>query len=274
MAAPFQAMGGTIPRSNHVVVIVEENHGYSSVVGNSSMPYLNSLIKKGGLATNYYANTHPSIGNYFEMTAGQMVTNNDSYTGTVSVNNLVRQMITSGHTWKAYLESLPAKGYTGGNHGAFLARHAPLTYFEDVRNSGSERLNLVSFPQLKTDLANNALPNFSFVAPNIYNDGHNGSLNTADSWLKANVPAILADAGFKQDGILIIVFDEASDSDRAHGGGHVAAVVVGPKVKPGTRSTQFHQHQSLLKTVEMALGLPVIGDAANKSTISMKDLFY
>ncbi|HEY3927698.1 MAG TPA: hypothetical protein VGL89_04950, partial [Candidatus Koribacter sp.] len=79
-----------VPTSSHVVVVMEENHSYSSVIGSSSMPYLNSLAKDYALATNYYANTHPSIGNYFELTTGQMITNNDSYTGTVTADNIVR----------------------------------------------------------------------------------------------------------------------------------------------------------------------------------------
>src|SRR4051812_8078659 len=168
------------------------------------MPYLNSLAKQYGLAVSYYSNTHPSIGNYFEMTTGSLVTNNDSFTGTFSGNNIVRQMITKGRTWKAYLESLPYTGYTGGNAGPYLQRHAPMTFFTDVRNSGSEKLNLVPFTQWKTDLANDGLPNFSFIVPNINNDGHNGSLSTADAWLKNVVPGILANPGFQQDGILII----------------------------------------------------------------------
>ena len=53
---------------------MEENHSYSSVIGNAAMPYLNRLASQYGLATQYYANTHPSIGNYFMLTTGQMVT--------------------------------------------------------------------------------------------------------------------------------------------------------------------------------------------------------
>jgi len=49
----------TIPVSGHVFVVMEENHSYSQVIGNSAMPYLNSLASKYGLATQYYANTHP-----------------------------------------------------------------------------------------------------------------------------------------------------------------------------------------------------------------------
>src|SRR5437016_10027861 len=64
-----------------VVLVVEENHGYSTVIGSSAMPYLNSLAQQYGLATQYFANAHPSIGNYFEMTAGQIITNDDGFNG-------------------------------------------------------------------------------------------------------------------------------------------------------------------------------------------------
>src|SRR5881227_1659189 len=78
-----------VPASSHVFVVMEENHSYSSVIGNSSMPYLNSLASKYGLATQYYANTHPSIGNYFMLTAGQIITNNDSLCSTLTQDNIV-----------------------------------------------------------------------------------------------------------------------------------------------------------------------------------------
>src|SRR5256885_15991078 len=62
----------------HVVLIVEENQSYSNVIGNASAPYLNSLASQYGLATEYYANTHPSIGNYFMLTTGKIETNDDT----------------------------------------------------------------------------------------------------------------------------------------------------------------------------------------------------
>src|SRR3954471_5200646 len=85
-----------IPASRHVVMVVEENHSYSSVIGSSSMPYLNSLAKKYALATNYYANTHPSIGNYLMLTTGKIISNNDGYSGTVPYDNIVRRIMTAG----------------------------------------------------------------------------------------------------------------------------------------------------------------------------------
>src|SRR5689334_16552221 len=53
-----------------VILVVEENHGFSTVIGNSAMPYLNSLAQQDALGAQYFANTHPSMNNYFEMTAG------------------------------------------------------------------------------------------------------------------------------------------------------------------------------------------------------------
>src|SRR5579863_3427499 len=65
------ALDSGIPEFEHVFVVVEENENYDDVVGNTQdMPYLNSLIREYGLATNYFANTHPSVNDYFILTAG------------------------------------------------------------------------------------------------------------------------------------------------------------------------------------------------------------
>jgi hypothetical protein len=261
-----------VPQSNHVVLVMEENHSYSSVIGSSSMPYLNSLADQYGLATNYYANVHPSIGNYFYVTTGQDVTNSDGYSGTVAVDNLAREMMLAGKTWKSYAESLPSVGYTGGDVSPYLQHHNPFAYFTDVVNSGTERLNLVPFTQLPIDLASGTLPQFSFIAPNELDDAHSGTLAQADAWLKTNIAPILASPGFQQDGLMIILFDESVSTDTANGGGHVAMVMIGPKVKPGYRSTTFYQHQSIARLIEEALGLPNLYAGA-VSAPSMAEFF-
>jgi len=91
-----------------VILVVEENYGFSTVINptNPPMPYLNSLAQRYALATQYFANTHPSIGNYFELTTGQIITNDDSYSNTVSVDNIVRHLVKAGKTWKEYSESM------------------------------------------------------------------------------------------------------------------------------------------------------------------------
>jgi acid phosphatase len=255
-----------VPASHHVVIVLEENHGYSSVIGSSSMPYLNSLAAQYGLATRYYANTHPSIGNYFMLTAGQLVTNNDALNSTVNADNIVRHLLTAGKTWKSYAESLPSVGYTGGDVYPYVRHHNPLSYFSDVANSSVQKLNLVPFSSFSSDLANNALPNYSFVVPNVNHDAHDcpvgpagctdaQKLATADAWLKDHIAPLLSNPAFQKDGILFIVFDESSTADTAHGGGHVAAVVIGPKVKVRFKSTAFYQHQNMLRTILDSLGV-------------------
>ena len=262
---------GAIPSSSHVFVVVEENHSYSSVIGNSSMPYLNSLASKYGLATQYYANTHPSIGNYFMLTAGQIITNSDGLCITVTQDNVVRHLLTAGKTWRDYAESLPYAGYTGCDVYPYVKHHNPLAYFSDVANS-SEKYNLVPFSKFASDLTNQTLPQFSFIVPNMLHDAHDGSLSTADSWLKTNIAPLIASSTFQKDGILIIVFDESSGSDTQHGGGHVAAIVVGPKVRMGYKSTALYQHQNNLKTLMKALGLTSFPGAAGSAS-AMTDMF-
>lgn len=114
------SLAQSVPQFGHVFVLLEENHSYSSVIGSSSMPYLNSLANQYGVATQYYANTHPSIGNYFMLTAGQIITNDDSYMGTLTSDNIVRHLMTAGKTWKSYAESLPSVGYIGGDTGTYV----------------------------------------------------------------------------------------------------------------------------------------------------------
>jgi phosphatidylinositol-3-phosphatase len=256
----------TVPSSTYVFLLVEENHSYSSVIGSSSMPYLNGLASKYGLATQYYANTHPSIGNYFMATAGAVITNNDSFCSTITNDNVVRHLLNAGKTWKSYAESLPSVGYTGCGSGLYVKRHNPFAYFSDVANS-SEKNNLVPFTQFSKDRINGNLPNFSFIVPNLNDDAHNGTLTQADSWLKTNIAPLLASSMFKAggSGLLIIIFDESVDSDKAHGGGHVAAVVIGPKVKPGSRTATLYQHQNTLKTLMEGLGVKTYPGAAGSA---------
>src|SRR2546422_5504347 len=200
----------------HVFIVTEENHDYGSVIGSSAMPYLNSLAHQDGLATQYYANTHPSIGNYFMLATGQIITNNDSYSSVVTVDNIVRELRAAGKTWKSYAEDLPSVGYTGPDVGNYARKHNVFALLSDVVNDATQVTNLVPFTQFATDLANGTLPTFSNIVPNLCNDAHDCSLSTADTWLKNHIDPLIKSATFQQDGLLIIVFDE-SGSDNTNG---------------------------------------------------------
>ena len=256
------------PRFEHVFVLVEENKNYASVMGNQAMPY---LTEQYGLATRYYANTHPSIGNYFMLTVGDTITNNDEFSGVVTENNIVRELVAAGKTWKSYAEDLPSIGYTGDGPKLYARRHNPLSYLSDVVNDSVQRQRLVPFSQLATDVADHTLPNYGFIVPNLCHDAHSCSLDSADQWLRTHVPPLIASPQFEKDGLLIIVFDE-SDDDTTGGGGRIVWVGVSPKAKRGYRSATRYQHESTLRLAAEALGLTKF-PAAAATAPSMAEFF-
>lgn len=256
--------GGTPPpAAAHVILVVEENHSYSQVIGNSAMPYLNGLASQYGLATQYFADTHPSIGNYLMLTTGQMETTDDAFSGTISDDNIVRELVKANKTWHSYAENLPNVGYVGGDVYPYLRHHNPMTYLSDVIGT-SQASNIVPFSQFASDVSAGSLPDFSFVIPNALDDAHDGTLAQADQWLQTNIDPLIKSSSFLQGGVLIIVFDESVPSDTTHGGGHVSMVMVGPKVKKAFQSTTLYQHQSTLRLALSTLGVNSFpGAAAN-----------
>lgn len=259
---------GTVPQLSHVVVVMEENTSYSQVIGTGTMPYLESLAAKYGLATQYYGDVHPSIGNYMMLTTGTLATTDDAFMGTISADNLARQFATDAKTWKVYAEDLPSVGYLGSDTGFYLKHHNPFSYFTDVTTNPAEAANIVPFTQFATDLGGNALPNFSFVVPNSRNDAHDcpggapscsdaARLDPADRWLQQNIAPLIASSSM-QSTLLVIVFDESALSDSTHGGGHIATILISPMAKQGYQGVGTYQHQSLLRTIGEALRLSAI----------------
>lgn len=233
------------------------------------MPYFNSLASQYGLATQFYANAHPSIGNYFMLTTGQIETTNDAFTGTITDDNIVRELVKAGKSWHFYAESLPSIGYTGGDSYPYLKHHNPFAYFSDVVNDSTQAANLVPFSQFATDLASGSLPNFSFIVPNVLDDAHDAPLSAADLWLQQNIQPLIASSLFQNDGLLIITFDESEESDTAHSGGHVATLIISSKANQKFQSQTLFQHQSTLRLIMEALGMqPNLGNAATASDMN------
>lgn len=193
-----------VPASRHVVLVMEENQSYSTVVGNTTdWPSLNSLIANGALPTNYYANTHPSIGNYFMLTTGQILTNNDSSTTVWNVDSIARRMLSAGVSFRIYAEGI-TRGYVGGNTGLYVIRHNPFALLSDIADD-STVANAVMWPftQFATDLANGALPEFSYIVPDVDDDAHSASAKQADSWLQTKVVAPLSNDSAFQPGATV-----------------------------------------------------------------------
>jgi len=277
-----------VPRSKHVYIVAEENRSYEHIVGSASMPYLNSLINKGGLATQFYSNQHGSLENYLIVTSGQYLTHNNDTLAVFNVDNIERHLLTNGMTFKSYAQTLPFAGYTGLYSGAYMKRHAPLPYYTDMANSSLIK-NHVSTTELAKDIANGTLPNFAFITPDGNNDMHNCGTNlgaclwTADQFLKNTIGPLLASAPFQPggDGVLIIWADEAdlSTDNRCSAtvltgcGGHIVVAMIGPQVKAGYKSTTNYHHQSVLRTILEAMGTTANFPAAANTAPDMREFF-
>ena len=254
------------PSFSHVFLVVEENHSFSDVVGNSKeMPYLNHLIRKYAVATQYFANTHPSLPDYLWLTTG----GTDGFTRdvcgdgfTVAADNIVRELAGAGVSWKAYEDGLPSIGYPGCGTGEYVEKHDPFAYFSDVQNNSVQLDKIVPFTEFATDLAGGTLPRFSFITPNLLHDAHDGTLAQADAWLESNFKKLLKSEMFEPGGggLLIIVFDEGTDN--SHGGGQVPWIAIGPQVKRRYQSVTLYQHPSTLRLILKGLGVSTLPGAA------------
>jgi hypothetical protein len=275
----------TVPQVQHVAIVLLENANYGDVIGQPNMPYLASLLPTGSLAARYYANSHPSITNYFTVTTGQPITNDDSFSDAVTTDNVVRELMASKKSWKVYAESLPSQGYLGGDQRLYLRHHNPFSYFSDVQQSSVQAANIVPFTQLPSDIAANGLPNYALIVPNAVDDAHdcpNGGntscslgsrLQRADMWLQNNIAPLLADPNFQKSGLLVIAFDESAD-DITNGGGHVVAVMFGTHVKANyIGNTVSYDHRSLLSLSLKALAVPNIPNGADAAP-QMTEFFH
>lgn len=268
--------GGIAPPRDiqHVAIVAMENQSFEDVMAGGAMPYFQQLAAQGSLAENFYANLHPSIGNYFIITAGNLISRQSDFGGTYSGDTVVRRLVSSGKSWKAYLQSVPSQGYTGTDVYPYVKRHNPFAYYTDVRDT-AQRNNLVPLSQLSADIGSNALPRYMFIVPDQRNNGHDCptgdplacpnsvKLASADNFLKAHIAPLLANPSFAQNGLLILWWDEGAASDTRNGGGRIAVVLAGPRVKNGFRSDTRYMQESILRLSMQTLGLEGMGTGAN-----------
>jgi acid phosphatase len=267
---PLQSSGATQSlHLDHVFVIMDENKSYSQIVGSPDAPYINGLIKRYALATNYSALFHPSLPNYIALTSGsnQGITDDRGAAGNqVAATNIADRIEAAGKTWKEYAESVPSPGYAQDS-GEYAVRHDPFVYYKDIAgNAQRSRTHVVPFTQLATDLLSaDTTPNFAFITPNLVNDMHDGPVSAGDKWLAREVPLILESKAFQTTrSVLVVTWDEGTIFDN-----RVATILVGSSVKTGYRSGTHYDHYALLHTIEAAWGLaPLTSNDANAPVMS------
>lgn len=244
----------------HVVWIVLENQGYS-VVGSPSAPYLNSLARVCGLATQDYAVSHPSLPNYVALTSGstQGITDDgEPSQHSLSVPSIFSQL---GTNWKALVESMPSS-CDHVTSGQYAARHNPAVYYQSLaRTCARDDVRLT----LPLDLSKK----FTFIVPNVCDDMHSCSVATGDKWLSRFVPAIIVSPQYQAGSlVLFITFDE----NNLQSSNKVPTLVIAPSVPRGLRVARRFTHYSLLGTAESLLNLPLLGGA--RTATSMVTSFH
>jgi phosphatidylinositol-3-phosphatase len=252
-----------VPAFDHVVVIVFENKETASVLGNRAAPTFNSYGRRYATLTRYYGVTHPSLPNYLALVSGstQGITT-DCTDCVVDTQSLADTIQASGRTWKTYAEGLPAPGFLGASRSRYAKKHNPFAYFRDIADDPARRARLVPLTRLAPDLRAGALPSFSLVVPDLCHSMHDCSVSVGDAWLRSQVGKFLK----LPKTVVFVVFDEGST--RTRGGGHTAALALGTAVRPGSRYTGLTSHYGILRTVEQAWGLPLLGHSAHVAPVT------
>ena len=174
-----------------------ENRSYDDIIGNGDAPYLNQLAATYGLATNYYAITHPSEPNYIAATSGDTQGIHDDEFHDVNAQNLFSELFAAGLPWRAYEQGYPGGCYTGefangqtdgpGSVGTYSRKHDPAVMYTSISGDPSQCSNIQ--PLSAFDPGSAA---FTFITPNQQNDMHDGSVQQGDEFLRSFVPQIVS----------------------------------------------------------------------------------
>ncbi len=229
-----------LPRPDHVLVVIEENSGYSQILNmQHANSYINGLARRGMLLTQSYGVTHPSQPNYLALFSGSTQEVSSNACGySFDSDNLATALLSKGLSFASYSESLPAVGDLSCTSGAYQRKHNPLSNWQGTRLPAEMNLRLEDMPQ---DFSK--LPTVAFLIPNQNNDMHDGSFESADAWLQTHV-APYVEWAYKHNSLLILTWDE----DNGREGNHVVTLLLGPMVKHGTNDQRV-DHYNVLRTL-------------------------
>lgn len=228
-----------------------ENHSYDRAMTGS---YTASLAKKYSVATQYHAVGSPSLPNYLALTSGNTYGIADDGYYRLPAGGIGAQLTHAGVLWRAYME-----GMTSGCFNSpypYALKHNPFAYY-----GGSCPNQVVNFSHFAADMRTE-VPQFVWITPGLCHDGHDCSTAQADQWLARTVPLILATDAWKNNGLLLITWDEGDDKAN-----HVLTLAIQPNPVVRASATSYN-HYSLLATIEDRLGLPRLGHASNATAMT------
>jgi phospholipase C len=276
------------PVYRHVLVVMDENVSYANLTKAGVAPYLNGLASACGSELAMHAATHPSQPNYMAATSG-VATSVGAHT---SNDNIFRQLQDAGLTWGAFQESMPTPcAATSAMHPAYKPGHNPPIWYTNLtKPTNTCAVNdLPMSPSLDSALAEDSLPSFAWITPNLCHDMHwdrscpyakSGRIARGDTWLSTFVPRITALPSFARgETLLIITFDEGDGGHKngvdctdpsyypTHPDCRIATVVVSPYITPGQTDATDHNLYGLLGTVEDIYQLDRLGRADGQSSL-------
>ena len=286
------AARASILAPSHVVVVIEENHSYSQIVGNTTdAPYINNtLIGNGGLLyTQSYSPEHPSQPNYLDLFAGgdQGITGDyfpgsPQYTEPFSTPNLAAQLLNAGDSFKEYNQTYStidnATNYNqatynnGTTNETYARKHNPVVNWVNpsltaVSGNQLPLSTMTGFSEFPTTAAGYAaLPTVSFVIPNLENDMHNGTIQAGDSFLQQSLNGYVQWAK-THNSLLLVTWDE--NDYTLQDGNHIATIINGDTslYVPGQSGQVFNSY-SILRTLEDMYGLGYAGNAATSPSLA------
>ena len=189
--------------------------------------------------------------------------------------------------------------FNGSNQYNYAAKHNPMVFFTDT-NGGNNATptnplstRYAPLQQLFPDLANNNVADYNWITPDQYNDMHtalregfqglrgdSANVRQGDYFLSQIVPAIMASKAYKNQGVIIIWWDETESvagenpNDAAHTLGEIIISSLAHANVNGVpyASPVKYTHSSDLRTMQLIFGVaPFLNDAANANDLS--DLF-
>jgi phospholipase C len=249
---------------DQVVIVLLENEGTDQALAD---PYIASLTRdKAAWFSHYYAITHPSFPNYLAIVAGSTFgIDTDHRPAPLKAPTIADRLEERSLTWKSYAENYPGGCYLGSAAGEgrlspasaptelYVRKHVPLLAFSAIETNPARCARVVNANQFMRDARAGKLPNYSFYTPNMFNDGHDTSLDVSSRWLKGFLRALDGSVAMHQRTLVVITWDEGGNRDN-----RVLTLLLGTVINPGKYSGEL-THYSLLRTIEDNFGLATTG---------------
>ncbi|KAI0772894.1 phosphoesterase family-domain-containing protein [Trametes elegans] len=257
-----------------------ENTDYETA---ASSPVFQNLSKQGVRCDQFYAVTHPSEPNYLAAVGGDFFGAGDDnfYHIPQNVSTVVDLLEAKNISWASYQENMPYDGFTGfnftqnnyltnqGQYTYYVRKHNGLVVFDSVANVTERALRIRNFNDFANDLKADVLPQWSFITPNLVNDGHDTTIDFVGDWLNYWLVPLLADPKFNTNRTLILLTFDETETYTINNRIYTLALGGGvPKALRGTADSTFYTHYTALSTVEANWGLGALGRGDTNATLN------